>query len=44
MAGLGILGAFLTMLAFAFREEEEIEIPVERIARLEMVNPSEISL
>jgi cytochrome o ubiquinol oxidase subunit 1 len=44
MAGLGILGAFLTMLAFAFREEEEIEIPVEQIARLEMVNPSEIAL
>ena len=43
MAGLGILGAFLTMLAFAFREEEEIEIPVEQIARLEMVNPSEIA-
>jgi len=33
----------LAMLAFAFREEEEIEIPVEQIARLEMVNPSEIA-
>jgi cytochrome o ubiquinol oxidase subunit 1 len=43
MAGLGIFGAFLAMLAFAFREEEEIEIPVEQIARLEMVNPSEIA-
>jgi cytochrome o ubiquinol oxidase subunit I len=44
MAGAGIVGGFLTMLAFAFREKEEIEIPVEQIARLELVNPSEISL
>src|SRR5579859_691293 len=44
MAGAAIIGAFLTMLAFAFREEEDIEIPVEQIARLELVNPSEISL
>jgi cytochrome o ubiquinol oxidase subunit I len=44
MAGVGIAGFFLSMLAFAFREEEEIEIPVEQIARLEIANPSEISL
>jgi cytochrome o ubiquinol oxidase subunit 1 len=43
MAGAGIAGAFLAMLAFAFRKEEEIEIPVEQIARLELVNPSEIA-
>jgi cytochrome o ubiquinol oxidase subunit I len=43
MAGVGVIGAFLAMLAFAFREEEEIEIPVEQIARLELVNPSEIA-
>ena len=43
MAALGIFGVFLTMIAFAFRKEEEIEIPVEQIARLELVNPSEIA-
>jgi len=43
MAGVAIAGAFLTMLVFAFRGEEEIEIPVEQIARLEMVNPSEVA-
>jgi cytochrome o ubiquinol oxidase subunit 1 len=43
IAGVGIAGAFLTVLAFAFRKEEEIEIPVEQIARLELVNPSEIA-
>src|ERR1700751_1689830 len=29
MAGFGVLGIFLTILVFAFREEEEIEIPAE---------------
>ena len=43
MAGVGLVGVFLTMLAFAFREDEEIEIPVEQIARLELVNPSEVA-
>src|SRR5476649_321904 len=33
MAGLGFAGAFMTILAFAFRREEEIEIPAAEIAR-----------
>ena len=32
MAGVGAIGAILTMLAFAFRDEEEIEMPAEQIA------------
>jgi len=32
MVGVGILGAFLTILVFAFRREEEIEVPAQRIA------------
>jgi hypothetical protein len=31
------------MLAFAFRAEEEVEIPAEQIARLELANGAEIA-
>jgi cytochrome o ubiquinol oxidase subunit 1 len=44
MAGVGILGAFLTTLAFAFRSEEETEVTPEQIARFELVNGAEIAL
>jgi cytochrome o ubiquinol oxidase subunit I len=44
MAGVGAIGVFLTMLAFAFRDEEEIEIPAEQIARFEQANPAEIAV
>src|SRR5258708_1148493 len=44
MAGVGAIGIFLTMLAFAFREEEEIEIPAEQIARFEQANQAEIAV
>jgi cytochrome o ubiquinol oxidase subunit 1 len=32
------------MLAFAFRDEEEIEIPAEQIARFEQVNQAEVAV
>jgi cytochrome o ubiquinol oxidase subunit I len=32
---LGLLGVFTTILVFAFRDEEEIEISAEQIARFE---------
>jgi cytochrome o ubiquinol oxidase subunit I len=35
MAIVGAIGVFLVMVAFAFRDEEEIEIPAEQIARFE---------
>jgi cytochrome o ubiquinol oxidase subunit 1 len=35
MTALGVLGAFVTFLLFAFRAEDEIEIPAERIAQFE---------
>jgi len=41
MAGLGLVGAFLTILAFAFRREEEIEIPAAEIARFDRVHEME---
>ena len=43
MASVGVVGIFLTMLAFAFRDEEEIEIPVDQVARFERTNPVEIA-
>ena len=44
MAGVGAIGIFLTMLAFAFRNEEEIKIPAEQIARFEQANQVEIAI
>ena len=44
MAGLGVLGAFVTMLAFAFRDGDEIEIPAEQIARFDRARPVEMTV
>ena len=44
MAGAGAIGIFLTMLAFAFRNEEEIKIPADQIARFEHANQAEIAV
>jgi cytochrome o ubiquinol oxidase subunit 1 len=44
MAGLGAIGIFLTMLVFAFRDDEDIEVPAEQIARFEQVNQAEIAV
>jgi cytochrome o ubiquinol oxidase subunit 1 len=44
MAGFGAIGIFLTMLAFAFRDEEEIEIPADQIAGFEQANQVEIAV
>jgi cytochrome o ubiquinol oxidase subunit 1 len=44
MAALGILGVFVTLLAFAFREKEEIEIPAERIAQFDRAHQAEVAL
>jgi cytochrome o ubiquinol oxidase subunit I len=43
MAGLGVFGAFLTMLAFAFRDREEVDIPASRIAQFYRARPAEIA-
>jgi cytochrome o ubiquinol oxidase subunit 1 len=43
MAGVGAIGIFLTLLAFAFRNEEEIEVPADQIARFEQANQAEIA-
>jgi cytochrome o ubiquinol oxidase subunit 1 len=43
MVGLGVLGAFVTILAFAFRDEEEIEIPAERVAQIDRARQAEVA-
>jgi cytochrome o ubiquinol oxidase subunit 1 len=42
MAALGAFGAFVTMLVFAFRERDEVEIPAERIAQFDRAHPAEV--
>ena len=44
MAGLGAFGAFMAFLLFAFRAEDEIEIPAERIAQFERRHQAEVAL
>jgi cytochrome o ubiquinol oxidase subunit I len=44
MAGAGLLGAFVTLLAFAFRDKEEVEIPAEQVARFERAHQAEVVL
>ena len=43
MAGVGVFGAFVTLLAFAFREHEEVEIPAEQIALFDRAHPAEVA-
>ena len=42
MAGVGLLGAFVTLLAFAFRDKEEVEIPAALIARFDRIRKAEV--
>ncbi|MGY4175964.1 cytochrome o ubiquinol oxidase subunit 1 [Bradyrhizobium sp. USDA 4518] len=44
MAGVGLLGATITWLAFMFRTEDEVEIPAEQLARFDRTHPVEVSL
>jgi cytochrome o ubiquinol oxidase subunit I len=44
MAAFGILGAFVALLVFAFRDVEEVEIPAETIAQFDRVHPTEVAL
>jgi len=44
MAAVGLLGAFATFLAFAFRETEEVEIPAETIAEFDRTHAAEVPL
>jgi cytochrome o ubiquinol oxidase subunit 1 len=44
MAGVGLFGAFVTMLGFAFRGQEEVEISAEEIAQFDRAHPTEVVL
>jgi cytochrome o ubiquinol oxidase subunit I len=44
MVALGLLGAFVSLLAFAFRNEEEVEITAQQIARFERRHQAEVAL
>src|SRR6476646_10130232 len=43
MVALGLFGAFVTMLFFAFRDDEENEIPIEQIAQFERAHRAEVA-
>ena len=44
MAVLGLAGAFAAVLVFAFRGEDETEIPADRIAQFDRIHPAEVAL
>ena len=44
MAGFGLIGVFVNFLAFAFRSEEEVEIPVDRIVSFERLHQVGVAL
>lgn len=44
MAVLGMLGAFATVLVFAFRDEAEVEIPAKEIALFDRTHQAEVAL
>jgi cytochrome o ubiquinol oxidase subunit I len=44
MAGLGLLGAVVTLLAFMFRAEDEVEISAEQAALFDRTHPVKVSL
>jgi cytochrome o ubiquinol oxidase subunit 1 len=44
MAAFGVFGAFVALLVFAFRDEDEVEIPAAEIAQFERTHQAEVAL
>jgi cytochrome o ubiquinol oxidase subunit 1 len=44
MAGVGLLGAAVTLLVFMFHPDEEVEISAEQVALFDRAHPVEVSL
>jgi cytochrome o ubiquinol oxidase subunit 1 len=44
MAALGARGALATVLAFAFREADEVEIKAEQMAEFDRAHPVEVAV
>jgi cytochrome o ubiquinol oxidase subunit 1 len=43
MTALGLLGGFVAFLVFAFRNDDEVEIPAYRIAEFERRHHAEVT-
>jgi cytochrome o ubiquinol oxidase subunit I len=43
MAGFGVLGAAVTLLAFMFRTKDEVEIPADKISLFDRAHALEVS-
>ncbi|WP_376706326.1 cytochrome o ubiquinol oxidase subunit I (plasmid) [Mesorhizobium sp. ISC25] len=44
MAGLGLIGTFLTILIFAFRDEDETEVSAAQVAQFDRVHQAEVAI
>ena len=44
LACLGVVGAFVATLFFAFRDKDEIEIPSEQLVRFDRAHPAGVAL
>jgi len=44
MATLGVFGAFVTFLVFAFRDADEFEIPAETLVQFDRAHQTEVAL
>ncbi|WFU82418.1 cytochrome o ubiquinol oxidase subunit I [Bradyrhizobium sp. CIAT3101] len=44
MAGFGVIGAAVTLLAFMFRRKDEVEIPADEVSLFDRAHPVEVSL
>jgi cytochrome o ubiquinol oxidase subunit 1 len=44
MAGLGLFGTFLAILIFAFRDEDEIEVPAAQIGQFDRAHQAEVAI
>ena len=44
MAGFGVLGAAVALLAFMFRAKGEVEIPADEVGLFDRAHPVEVSL
>jgi cytochrome o ubiquinol oxidase subunit 1 len=43
LAGVGVFGAFMTLLAFSFRRQSEIEVTAEQIAGFERAHQAGVA-
>ncbi|UVK38820.1 cytochrome o ubiquinol oxidase subunit I [Mesorhizobium sp. AR10] len=44
MAALGLIGTFLTILIFAFRDEDETEVPAEQVAQFDRLHQAGVAI